>query len=157
MEKIQALYIKYKEVFWYLVFGVLTTLINIVVFGVLEYFDCFASFNKAVGIKDFNLIIINVCAWILSVIFAYVTNKKWVFESEKNGFLENLKEMGAFFSCRIATGVMDVIIVYVFVSVFHGPAIIVKIASNVLVIILNYVWSKLIVFKKKKEIDNKDM
>ena len=113
------------------------------------YFKCFKNLNDIIHIKDVNLIINTTIAWIISVLFAYITNKKWVFESDKKGKNAILKEMGAFFSCRVATGIMDVIIVYVFVSALHFPEIPVKLLSNVLVIILNYVGSKLVIFKDR--------
>ena len=137
MDKIIELCKKYKSVIMYLVFGVLTTLVNIVAYYLLDL-------NRL-----FNTVINTSIAWVVAVIFAYVTNKKWVFESKVEGFKDNFKEMMSFFGCRIATGLMDVGIMFVFVDVLGHDDMIIKIASNVLVVILNYVGSKLLVFTNR--------
>ena len=137
MDKIIELCKNYKSVTLYLVFGVLTTVVNIVAYFWLD-------FNRL-----FNTVINTSIAWVVAVIFAYVTNKKWVFESKVEGFKDNFKEMMSFFGCRIATGLMDVGIMFVFVDVLGYDDMIIKIASNVLVVILNYVGSKLLVFTNR--------
>ena len=91
----------------------------------------------------------NVVAWILAVTFAYLTNKVWVFDSKSWAWAVVKKEVPAFVSCRLATGIMDLVIMYLSVDVMHGNAMVMKIISNVLVIVLNYVFSKLVIFKKK--------
>ena len=146
MDKIIELCKKYKSVILYLVFGVLTTIVNIVAYFLLD-------FNRL-----FNTVINTSIAWVVAVIFAYVTNKKWVFESRVKGFKDNFKEMMSFFGCRIATGLMDVGIMFVFVDILRYDDMIIKIASNVLVVILNYVGSKLLVFRNKDtgSCDNKE-
>lgn len=146
MDKIIELCKKYKSVILYLVFGVLTTIVNIVAYFLLD-------FNRL-----FNTVINTSIAWGVAVIFAYVTNKKWVFESKVEGFKDNFKEMMSFFGCRIATGLMDVGIMFVFVDILCYDDMIIKIASNVLVVILNYVGSKLLVFRNKDtgSCDNKE-
>ena len=146
MDKIIELCKKYKSVILYLVFGVLTTVVNIVAYFLLD-------FNRL-----FNTVINTSIAWVVAVIFAYVTNKKWVFDSKVEGFKDNFKEMMSFFGCRIATGLMDVGIMFVFVDILRYDDMIIKIASNVLVVILNYVGSKLLVFRNKDtgSCDNKE-
>ena len=146
MDKIIELCKKYKSVILYLVFGVLTTIVNIVAYFLLD-------FNRL-----FNTVINTSIAWVVAVIFAYVTNKKWVFESKVEGFKDNFKEMMSFFGCRIATGLIDVGIMFVFVDILRYDDMIIKIASNVLVVILNYVGSKLLVFRNKDtgSCDNKE-
>ena len=146
MDKIIELCKKYKSVILYLVFGVLTTIVNIVAYFLLD-------FNRL-----FNTVINTSIAWVVAVIFAYVTNKKWVFKSKVKGFKDNFKEMMSFFGCRIATGLMDVGIMFVFVDLLGYDDMIIKIASNVLVVILNYVGSKLLVFRNKDtgSCDNKE-
>ena len=143
MDKILELCKKYKSVILYLVFGVLTTVVNIVAYYLLDLNGLF------------NTVINTSIAWVVAVIFAYVTNKKWVFESRVKGFKDNFKEMMSFFGCRIATGLMDVGIMFVFVDLLGYDDMIIKIASNVLVVILNYVGSKLLVFRNKST-DNKE-
>ncbi len=96
------MYKKYKQQINYLIFGGLTTLINIVTY--IFFYDILA----------FSNLFSNIMAWIFSVLFAYVTNKLWVFESKTNGFSALLKELSSFVGCRLATGVLDIVIMYRF-------------------------------------------
>ena len=91
-----------------------------------------------------------VIAWTIAVFFAYFTNRKYVFNSTTNTFRGIITEAVEFFGCRIATGIVDVIIMYVFVDLLQWPDVPVKTASNILVIILNYIASKLLVFREEK-------
>ena len=138
VEKIWNLFLKYKEAVLYLVFGGFTTLINIVAYALCKH---------VIGI---DTIPANAIAWILSVAFAYVTNKIFVFESKTNTKKELLKEIISFFGCRAFTGIIDVAFMYVTVDIFDLNDMIMKVISNIIVIIVNYVFSKLIIFKKKK-------
>ena len=127
---------KYRDVIPYLFFGVCTTLVNIIVYWLMAYpFNCSTMLSTVV-------------AWVVSVLFAYVTNRKWVFHSSANGAKEIFKEIGSFFSCRLATGFVDLGCMWVFVDILNFNDVIIKILSNVLVIILNYVASKLFIFRK---------
>ena len=137
MSMILNLIKKHKAFIAYGVFGVLTTIVNI------------ATYNYCYNIVGISNTLSNILAWILAVTFAYLTNKVWVFGSKSWKWEVLKKEVPAFISCRIATGVMDLIIMYICVDVLHWPAVIMKVLSNVLVIILNYVFSKLVIFKKK--------
>ena len=128
---------KYQSFIAYAVFGVFTTIVNIAVYGI--------CYNR-LGLSN---TISNVFAWILAVTFAYLTNKVWVFDSKSWSWSVLKREIIAFISCRIATGVLDIVIMFVCVDVLGWHALLMKVASNVLVIILNYVFSKLIIFKKK--------
>lgn len=98
----------------------------------------------------------NIIAWIVGVAFAYITNRLWVFESKTSEFKEILRELGQFIMARLATGVIDEIIVVAGAQILMGSDyetignLMVKIGSNVLVVILNYVFSKLLVFRKDK-------
>ena len=89
-----------------------------------------------------------ILAFIISVLFAYLTNRKWVFESKAKG-KEILTELVKFFLCRFATGIFDFLCMYVLVDLLQFNDVIIKILSNVIVIILNFVASKLLVFNKK--------
>lgn len=122
-----------REIFMYVLFGALTTLINTVAYWVLYY---------GISVPNTTSTIIS---WLLAVIFAYVTNKLWVFEK---GNKSTLKEAAEFFLSRISTGILDLLIMYVGVEVLLFEGGIIKILSNVVVIILNYLLSKLFVFKK---------
>jgi len=121
-----------KELLLYVVFGVLTTLVNIVVYFI---------FARLFGI---NYLISNIIAWVLSVLFAYVTNRIWVFESKSTNII---KEMSLFFGGRIFSGVVDTGLMYLFIDILSIGDFISKIVIQVIVVILNYVISKVIVFK----------
>lgn len=127
---------KYRSLISYGIFGGLTTVVNIVTYSV-----CYE------GLK-FSNTGSNAAAWILSVAFAYVTNKLWVFESRSWAWSVLKKEIPSFAGCRLATGIMDLVIMYFFVDVMAWPAMLMKLISNVLVIVLNYIFSKLVIFKK---------
>ena len=128
---------KYRSFIAYGVFGVLTTVVNIVIYSF--------SYNT-LGLSN---TLSNVIAWIIAVAFAYLTNKVWVFGSTSWKWEVLKKEVVAFISCRLATGILDIVIMYICVDVMQWNALLMKIASNVLVIILNYIFSKLVIFKKK--------
>ncbi len=128
---------KHKAFIAYGIFGVLTTIVNIV------------TYNYCYNVMEISNTVSNVAAWILAVTFAYLTNKVWVFGSNSWKWQVLKREIPTFVSCRIATGVLDVLIMFVCVDILKWHAVLMKIASNVLVIILNYVFSKLIIFKKK--------
>ena len=126
---------KYKDVILYLVFGVFTTVVNIV-----SYWLC-------AHVLGLGVMASSVIAWALAVFFAYLTNRTMVFHSSATGKGEILKEIGYFFACRLGTGVVDWVIMFVFVTVLHFNDMIVKIAANFIVIVLNYVLSKFVIFK----------
>ena len=128
---------KYREVILYLIFGVLTTLVNIV------------SYFLLTDIAGVNYLLSNVIAWVLSVLFAYGTNRVWVFQSQAKGTAAILKEMVSFFGARLFSGGLDMGIMFVCVSLIGLPDGVIKILSNVLVIVLNYLFSKLWIFKKR--------
>ncbi|MCD7826471.1 MAG: GtrA family protein [Clostridiaceae bacterium] len=137
MDTIRKLFQKNRQVILYLVFGGLTTLVNIA-----AYFVC-------ARILCMNTLAANGLAWIVSVVFAYVTNKLFVFESKTEGFVQTAKECLSFVLCRLATGAMDMVIMYVSVDLAGFPDVIMKILSNILVIVLNFIFSKVIIFAKK--------
>lgn len=124
---------KYKTIILYIIFGGLTTLVNIVSYFVFKHT---LSFSTGAA---------NVSAWFLSVIFAFVTNKYFVFDSpSKKGIMLQLI---SFFGARILSGVLDTGIVVVFIDYLTCPELPVKVISNVIVIILNYVASKFLIFR----------
>lgn len=138
IEKYKPLYEKHKDVIPYLIFGVLTTLVNIGAYWITAH-----------PLK-LSTTLSTCIAWVVSVIFAYVTNRIWVFHSTASGFLDIAKEVGAFFACRLATGLMDLFFMWFFVDVLHFNDLIIKVLSNIVVVVLNYVASKLMIFKKSK-------
>lgn len=139
VRKIISLYKKYKEVINYLIFGVLTTIINLIVYYGLT--NTILNPGSAIGLQ-----VANVISWIISVIFAYVTNRKFVFDSKSENIL---KECSSFFGARIVTLVMDMIIMFVGVTWLKGNDKIFKIISQIVVIVSNYLFSKIFVFKKR--------
>ena len=133
----QTIYRKYKDVIPYLFFGVCTTLVNIVVFWV------FARLLN-IGVMPSTVV-----AWAAAVLFAYLTNRKWVFHSEATGTAEIVKEIITFFGCRLATGFLDFAMMYLLVECLHFNDLFIKTSANLLVIVLNYVASKLVIFKRR--------
>lgn len=134
---LKELYLKYKEVINYLFFGGCTFLVSVV---------SFYLFNKVLFLNEHFS---NVLSWILAVLFAYVTNKTCVFESKTTSKKELLKEISSFFTARLLTLGIEELILFIFVNIFKFDAMIVKIFAQVIVILANYVLSKLFVFKKK--------
>ena len=123
------------HLFLYGIFGVLTTLLDI-----FAYWVC----SRLLSIP---VVPSTVIAWTVAVFFAYWSNKNFVFHSKTSTSSGMLKEAGEFFACRIATGILDVVIMYVFADVLGFYDVAVKITSNIIVIILNYIASKLFIFK----------
>ena len=127
---------KYKDVIPYLFFGVCTTLVNIGGYWICAHFFHIGTMSSTV------------IAWILAVLFAYFTNRKWVFNSDASSAEEIAKEVASFFGCRLATGVIDWAMMLVFVTLLGLNDVVIKTVANIVVIVLNYVASKLIIFKK---------
>ncbi len=144
---IRTLWDKYRPIILYLVFGATTTVINI-----LTYALCYDGrlLPGVLTLPSLGLSNVpsNIIAWALSVAVAYLTNKLWVFDSKSFAPAVLLPELWKFVSCRLATGVMDLAIMWVGVDLLQGPGTPIKLGSNVLVIVLNYVFSKLLIFKK---------
>ena len=132
-----ALFAKYKQTILYLIFGVLSTIVNI-----LTYVFCTRNLN-------IEFLISNWIAWIVAVLFAYITNKFFVFESKKINIKFLIKELSSFVSCRLLSGIIEMILMYTMISLMSLNDFIVKIITNVVVVILNFIFSKLIIFKNK--------
>ena len=140
MKNIVEFYNKYKEIINYLIFGVLTTIISLIVY----YFLTFSLLDSS---NEIELQIANLISWIISVIFAYITNRKYVFSSKNDNII---KEITDFFKGRILTLLMDMLIMFVGVSLLHQNDKILKIISQIIVIVSNYLISKIFVFKNNK-------
>lgn len=119
-------------------------LILYVVFGAFTFFVNLISYIFFANILGINYLVSNAIAWFLSVLFAYVTNRIWVFESKSPHIL---KEMSLFFGGRLFSGVVDMLLMYTFIDFLVFDDSISKIVVQIIVIILNYIFSKLIVFK----------
>ena len=133
LNKLFNLYKKYKEIINYLIFGGLTTLISIITYALF------------VKVFHIDYLISNVLSWIIAVLFAYITNKIFVFESKSK---KNIKEITSFFFFRVVSLIMEMIILYVFVDTLHIDDLVTKIIAQVIVIVSNYIFSKVFVFKK---------
>ncbi len=147
MQAIRNLWKKYEEVIRYLFFGVLTTALNIVLYALFQWQFGYSAANGWA----------NVLNNVICILFAYATNRMWVFASKTHG-KQAWQEFCKFVTCRLGTLVIDACIMYVGGNII-GPMVVatqwlglwgtaVKIVSNVVVVVLNYVFSKLIIFKK---------
>ena len=140
----KELWKKYKEMIMYLIFGVATTVVNWVVYGAL------------MQIPNMSMTIANTIAWVAAVLFAFVTNKWFVFESKTLELASLVKEFGMFVGSRVLTGIIEIaglpILYYLGMnqSIFGVEGFAAKIVVSVVVVILNYVFSKIFVFKDKK-------
>lgn len=136
---------RYKEPILYIVFGVLTTLVNILVY----YFMA--------DVAAVYYLVANMCAWVASVLFAFVTNKLFVFESKSWKGAVVFPELGGFFLARVATGVVDMGLMWLLIDVVRidrfelfglwSGEMIAKVLVNIVIIVLNYVASKLWIFR----------
>ena len=128
---------KIKEVFLYVFFGAVGTVVNILIFVLLSE-KCNVQYMVA-----------NIVAWVFSVAFAFVTNKLWVFKSKSWTFSVWIKECIQFIFARIATCVFDIGYMFVAISIFNWNKTLSKIMANAIVIIANYVFSRFFIFKKR--------
>ena len=126
-----------KQLILYLFFGVCTTAINTICYGILY------------ELLLVNNVLSTILAWLAAVIFAFVTNKVFVFESKRNNATEKLSEITSFFGCRILTGILDVVIMAVAVDYLRWNGLLWKLISNIIVTIINYIASKFFIFKDK--------
>lgn len=164
MKKIKDLFIKYKEIITYIIFGVLTTIVSWGTYTVLVHL-----FKGAIPKEEVRVAVANVLSWIAGVAFAYVTNKLWVFESKSWKPSLVIKEVISFVASRGITGVIEIVCVPLLAktgfdnlfyhlveklgltaNILFTDGIYSKISLSVIVVMLNYVFSKLFVFKNKK-------
>lgn len=127
---------KHRETVSYLIFGVLTTLVNFVLYYALLYFSVHYLWAQVI-------------AWVGAVLFAYITNKRFVFESRVSGFFPILCEASSFVLSRLFSGAIETLLLYLMVDLLTISDTIAKIPVAVLTVILNYVTGKLLVFRKK--------
>lgn len=128
---------KYRKFLMYIVFGVLTTLVNIF------FYALFSRYWFP------NLVVSNGLAWVLSVLFAYVTNRMFVFKGAGVTFKVVLKEMTLFLSCRIFSGMLDSGLMIALVNYFKVHDLFAKLIVNTMVVILNYGLSTTLIFKDR--------
>lgn len=137
MKKLFALLKKHEEVISYLFFGGLTTLVNYIV-----YLPCYNLLHLSGAVS-------NAVAWVAAVAFAYLTNKPFVFKSHDWSAKTVIPELTKFVSCRIGSGLLETAIIFVLVDWLGLDGNIIKLATSVLVVIINYAASKMLVFRKK--------
>ncbi len=136
------LFKKYKQEIMYMIFGCLVTVVN------------WAVYTSMVAVLNLGITVSNAVAWFLSVVVAFVTNKLYVFESHSKGLRALSKEVIGFFLTRTGTGLLDVFLPTILIgiglsgSLFSIDGFYAKLVVNALVIILNYIFSKKLVFKK---------
>ena len=121
-------------------------IIKYLFFGAVSFVANFLTFAICDKIIHFNHLLANIIAWIVAVLIAYITNKKWVFISEKKGIMQ----MVTFFGGRIITLFIEELLLFIFISMLQCDTLIVKLISQVVVIVLNYLISKLFIFKKER-------
>lgn len=137
IQKIKVLIIQYWEVLAYLIFGVLTTVVNYLVYlPVYNFLGLSAALSNAI-------------AWVVAVAFAYLTNKPFVFKSHDWTAKTVLPELTKFVGCRVASGAAETLVLLVAVDILHWNGNIWKLITSVLVVVMNYIASKLVVFRKK--------
>lgn len=127
---------KYRELILYVIFGILTTVCNFVV-----YFIATRMFELSIEIA-------NILGWFLSVLFAYITNRQYVFRSDEYS-KSIIKELLSFYGSRLFTGLLDFGGMWLFADYLKFNDIITKGVLNVIIIVLNFVLSKFLVFQKK--------
>ena len=137
MEKIRKIIEKYWDVLSYLFFGVLTTVVNYLI-----YLPCYNMLHLSASIS-------NAIAWVVAVAFAYLTNKPWVFKSHDWSRQTVIPELTKFVGCRVGSGALETGIIFLTVDLLCWNGNIMKLVTSVLVVILNYIGSKLLVFRKK--------
>lgn len=146
VKKIKELYLKYKEQLLYLIFGGLTTVVDFTI-SYLLYF----LWTDAMETSAWLVHVADSIGWVAAVTFAFFTNRIWVFESNKKGFLPVMGELAVFAGGRVATFLVQEGIMLLFVTWLKLNAYVFRFLAAILVIVLNYIISKLLVFRKKKE------
>lgn len=137
MKKMKDLIVQHWEVLSYLIFGVLTTVVNYLVYlPVYNLLGLSAALSNAI-------------AWVVAVAFAYLTNKPFVFKSHDWSAKTVIPELTKFVGCRVASGAAETLILLVTADVLCWNGNLWKLVTSVLVVILNYIASKLVVFRKK--------
>ena len=136
MEKIKALASRYRDIIVYLVFGVLTTVVNYII-----YLPCYNGLGLSGSVS-------NAIAWVGAVAFAYLTNKPFVFRSLDWSAKTVVPELTKFVGCRVGSGVLETAIIFLTVDLLGWNGNVMKLLTSVLVVVLNYIGSKLLVFKK---------
>ena len=145
LKKLADWYRVHQEGMRYLIFGALSTVVNILTYAIFA-----TLILRNLPVEELRVNISELVAFIISIIFAYITNKIYVFKSKTENFKGLIREITSFTSCRILTEVVSILMMNMAIW-FSINDIFMKVVSNIVVIILNFVFSKLIIFKKKKD------
>ena len=137
IEKIRALIVKYWDIVSYLFFGVCTTIVNYLI-----YIPCYNFWGMSATVS-------NMIAWVVAVAFAYLTNKPFVFKSHDWSAKTVVPELTKFIGCRVGSGAAETLILFLAVDLLGWNGNIWKLVTQVMVTVMNYVASKLLVFRKK--------
>ena len=137
---IKKLYLKYKEIINYLIFGILTTIVSLLTYYLLVY--TILNPNNLIELQ-----IANIISWITCVTFAYITNRIYVFNSKNKNII---REIIKFYSSRLTTLFLDMLFMYIFVTRLEFNDKLIKLIVQIIIIILNYILSKILVFKTKE-------
>ena len=129
-----------KEIILYLIFGVLTTIVNLIAYYLFS------------NIININYLISNAIAWIISVVFAYITNKFFVFNSYYINKDVIIEEFIKFMNCRLISGLSEVVLLFLFVDLLLMNDIVAKLIIGVLVALINFIFSKVFIFKGVDEL-----
>lgn len=128
--------IKNKEVLLYLIFGVLTTIVNFIVYFI------FKSFLST------GMVVANALAWIISVLFAFITNRTWVFNTRVVGIKESIIELVKFVFYRGISFFIDMLSMLFFIEIAYIDDFFAKLITQIIVVVANYLFSKWLIFKK---------
>ena len=152
LKKFEPFYKAHKEVLMYLFFGGLTTLVSIVTFKIAADACKGLPWIDALGLAiHLDVVAANVISWVCAVTFAYVTNRTWVFEDKAHGAKDVAAECVWFFAGRVFTLVVETVLLELCVSLLSMNELLAKILVSVVTVILNYIVSKLFVFRKKQD------
>lgn len=136
---LKSLFVRYKQIISYLFFGVLSTLFSFLIWWICNDFF------------DMHYQIANIVSWIFAVLFAFFTNKLYVFESKDKSLKTIVSEIIKFYFFRLVTLLVDIAAMYIMVELMQMSEILAKIISTFIVILGNYLFSKFFIFKKKDE------
>ena len=138
MKKIKAVVQKYRDMIVYLFFGILTTVVDYLVF-----LPCYQWIGLSATVS-------NIISWSVAVTFAYLTNKPFVFRNHDWSAKAVLPELGKFVGCRIGTGAIETTVLFISVDMLHWKGVVMKVVASVMVVSINYFASKWLIFKKEK-------
>lgn len=135
IDRIFALYRKHREIIMYVIFGGLTTVVSFAIYWIFD------------SLLEFSGLVSNIISWIASVTFAYVTNKLFVFDSKDASFKKIVTEALSFYGCRLFSGAVETFFIWLTVDFLSFNSMLMKLVVSVFVVIANYFFSKIFVFK----------